>query len=141
MLQGGSWLANNLPPSPFNKVTFTATMPGVGGFGNRSEFYALQADIELAERQGGGEPQERRVMFVDGILPVTNLKLIAEAVPVMVQELKLIASGTLDELAQLESVRLFRDADRDGQVSERDEEIADAVTFMAVDGEITFDLQ
>ena len=144
VLQGGSWLVDSLPPFPFTDLTFTATTPDASGFGNTSEFYPLGFAVEPSfevTRLKGDEPKDRVAAFAEGRLPVLALRASAAAVPVELGSLKIKARGSLDEVNQLESVRLYRDNNRDGLLSDGDEDVAEAQSFMTPDGEVTFTLQ
>lgn len=137
---GGAWAVEALHPLVYPNFSMTATHATTGdtsAFGFGVEWLlALQV-----ARTDGGAPVERTISLGSQPTPVQALTLTATGAEVQVTELRLRGEGTLHEVADLAEVRLYRDRDRDGEISAGDELLADGGTYDADDGEVVWALE
>ena len=139
VLTGGQWSIDGVGLPIFGTLSMTATD---GVTGETSEFGRnIQLDIGLSVTRGGSAtPANRSQPLAAGVVPVMNLQVGALNAPARVLSLTFTASGTLDDIAHIDGVSLYRDTDVDGQITEADVMLADVTAFDADNGTATLTL-
>ncbi len=133
---GGAWTATSLAPAPFANITATVTDAVSGA---TSPFGLMTTPVSTFEvrRAGGGAPIARTTDLLGDVV-VQRIALEANGADVRVTGLTFAASGSLDETTGLNSVRLMRDNNADGQVDAGDSLLRGGMAFDADDGMVAF---
>jgi hypothetical protein len=93
-------------------------------------FLQLDSSVSIDPLASPGAPE----------LPVLPIRVSAVGLPVRVLSLRFDATGTLDDAAQVVSLRLFHDKDRDGEISTGDVQLGGPESYPADDGQATLEL-
>jgi hypothetical protein len=133
---GGQWSLNGIFRPLLRTLTMTATHVTTG---STSPFGTdLQFDIALAVDRTGGTAQGAQSapagVSVIPVLPFTVAALNADA---SILSLKFDAQGTLDDLAHVTAVKVYRDNNKNGIPDAADSLISAAGTFTADNGSVT----
>lgn len=131
---GGSWSISSLLPAPFPNITATVTHAITG---STSEFALASTtrgfNISRSEEQA---PSQKEIIFGEGDIPVLAVEVIAIGDTVIVNQLTLEASGSLLDDSQIDGVKIYRDNDSDGKITETDSLLAGPFTYDADNGEV-----
>jgi parallel beta-helix repeat protein len=131
---GGSWTISSLLPAPFPNITATVTH---GITGSTSEFALADStrgfNISRSDEQ---DPSQKEIIFGEGDIPVLLVEAIAIGDTVMVNQITLEASGSLLDDSQIDGVKIYRDNNNDGKITEIDTFIAGPFNYDADNGEV-----
>lgn len=136
VLTGGQWTIDNVIVPLFSRLTMTATY---GNTGETSMFGTdINFDIGLSVTRGGASsPGGRGLALGAGITPVMNLQVGALNADAQIFSLTFKAAGSLDDLAHLDGVSLYRDTDVDGRITDADAMLGSVAAYDANDGSAT----
>ena len=133
-----TWAVDVLPPIPFKNITATVTHAVTG---STSEFVVAGADRSFnLVRADGKAPGQQSITLTDVEIPVLVLEASATGDRVRVYACTLEARGTLLDDTQITGLRIYRDNDRDGQITEADGLMTGPFTFSENDGQVTITL-
>ena len=135
---GGSWTISGLLPAPLPNITATVTHL-VNGSTSEFAIASITRGFNIS-RKDGQAPSQKEIIFGEGDIPVLEVEVVAIGDTVMVNQLTLDAAGSLLDDSQIDGVKLYRDNDQDGKITETDTLINGTFTYDADNGKVDLDL-